>query len=128
RSSSKEETVAVVKDLVTARLGTMGWLPERCLVPASECYARHLLYQDPERRFTVVVMVWQPVQRTPIHDHGGVWCVEGVYQGRIRVHRYDRDERLEGTTARLHCREVIERGIGTAGALIPPVDYHRIEN
>jgi len=128
RYGSKEETVTAVKDLVTAALGTTGWLPERCLVPASGCYARHLLYQDPEMRFAVVVMVWQPGQRTPIHDHGGVWCVEGVYQGRIRVNRYDLEGIVEKSVARLRCREIIERGTGTAGALIPPVDYHRIEN
>jgi predicted metal-dependent enzyme (double-stranded beta helix superfamily) len=125
---SNEQTVAAVKDLVTTTLGTTGWLPERCLEPAPECYARHLLYQDPDMRFAVVVMVWQPGQRTPIHDHGGVWCVEGVYQGRIRVKRYDLEGAAENGIAHMHCREILEAGIGAAGALIPPVDYHRIEN
>ena len=34
-------------------------------------------------------MVWQPGQQTPIHDHGGVWCVEGVYQGHMHITQYD---------------------------------------
>ena len=26
---------------------------------------------------------------TPVHDHGGLWCVEGVVEGQIAVTRYD---------------------------------------
>ena len=29
-----------------------------------------------------------PGQGTPIHDHGGLWCVECVLQGRIEVRAY----------------------------------------
>src|SRR2546427_163104 len=88
---SKNDTVAAVKEIVTHALETPGWVPERCLREAPDCYARHLLFKDPQGRFAVVVMVWGRAQKTPVHDHGGVWCVEGVYQGRIRVTRYDQE-------------------------------------
>jgi predicted metal-dependent enzyme (double-stranded beta helix superfamily) len=124
----KPEMVAAVKRLVTSFLATPGSLPERCLVTKPDCYARHLLHVDPAGRFSVVVMVWGPGQRTPIHDHGGMWCVEGVYRGHIRVTRYDLDAPVEDNVARFHRYEVIEAGVGKTGSLIPPVDFHTIEN
>ena len=55
------------------------------LAPAPDRYARRLLHRDPAGRYSAVVMVWGPGQGTPLHDHAGVWCVECVYRGRIRV-------------------------------------------
>jgi len=122
------EMVGRVKALVTSFLATPGWLPARCLATAPDSYARHLLHVDPAKRFSIVVMVWGPGQRTPIHDHGGMWCVEGVYRGAIRVTRYDLDEPIHDQVARFHRYEVIEAGVGRTGSLIPPVDFHTIEN
>ncbi|HEY7176802.1 MAG TPA: cysteine dioxygenase family protein [Micromonosporaceae bacterium] len=45
-----------------------------------DCYTQHVLHIDPDRRFSVVSLVWMPGQRTVIHDHVS-WCVVGVYQG-----------------------------------------------
>lgn len=126
--AAKTEIVASVKELVTSFLAGEGSLPERCLGAAPDCYARHLLHVDPAKRFSVVVMVWGPGQKTPIHDHGGMWCVEGVYRGRIRVTRYDLDAPIQDRVARFHRYEVIEAGVGKTGSLIPPVDFHTIEN
>src|SRR4030095_11912675 len=67
----KPEMGGAVKRLVTSFLAPPGSLPERCLVTKPDCYARHLLHVDPAGRFSVVVMVWGPGQRTPIHAHGG---------------------------------------------------------
>jgi len=72
-------------------------------------------------------MAWGPGQSTPIHDHAGIWCVEGVFRGTIDVTRYDLME-LDGRKARLAPSEVIHAGLGQCGALIPPVEYHRIAN
>ena len=46
----------------------------------TESYTQHILYVDPESRFSIVSLVWMPGQRTVIHDHVS-WCVVGVYQG-----------------------------------------------
>lgn len=128
RGHAEGRTVAAVKGIVTGALEARGWIPERCLRQAPDCYARHLLYKDPDDRFAIVVMVWGSAQKTPIHDHGGVWCVEGVYQGRIRVRRYDMEGATESGVVRFQAGEVIEAGKGQTGALIPPVEHHSIEN
>jgi len=125
---TKPDMVARVKALVTSFLSSPGALPGRCLAVEPDRYARHLLHVDPAKRFSVVVMVWGAGQKTPIHDHGGMWCVEGVYRGSIRVTRYDLDAPIKDGVARFHRFEVIEAGVGRTGSLIPPVDFHTIEN
>jgi predicted metal-dependent enzyme (double-stranded beta helix superfamily) len=72
-------------------------------------------------------MVWAPGQGTPLHDHAGSWCVECVYQGRIRVTSYDLANETDGR-AQFKETDVVEAGVGGAGALIPPFEYHTIEN
>ena len=34
-------------------------------------------------------MTWGPGQRTALHDHAGIWCVEGVMEGEMEVIRYE---------------------------------------
>jgi predicted metal-dependent enzyme (double-stranded beta helix superfamily) len=98
------------------------------LRPAADKYARRLMHRDPSGRYSVVVMVWGPNQGTPLHDHAGVWCVECVYRGRIRVTSFD----LEGDAAleplQFTPEAVVFAGKGEAGHLIPPFEYHMIEN
>src|SRR5258706_16156236 len=60
------------------------------LRPAPDRYARRLLHRDPAGRYSAVVMVWDRGQGTPLHDHSGMWCVECVYRGRIRVTSFDK--------------------------------------
>lgn len=102
-------------------------LPPELLTPCDGSYARHLLHRDPAGRFCVIVMVWGEGQGTPIHDHGGLWCVECVYRGRIRVRSFDRGED-DGNHATFAAAETLVAGCGEAGHLIPPVDYHIIDN
>src|ERR1051326_7912192 len=54
------------------------FLDERFLVPNPARYARRLVYRDPDDRYTVLPMVWNVGQGTPLHDHAGIWCVECV--------------------------------------------------
>ena len=51
------------------------------------CARQHLLHVSPTRRMSVVALVWQPGQRTPIHDHVA-WCIVGVLRGIEREDRY----------------------------------------
>jgi predicted metal-dependent enzyme (double-stranded beta helix superfamily) len=50
---------------------------------SSERYARHLLHGDPRGRFTIVSLVWQPGQRTPVHSHH-TWCGYAVVEGTLQ--------------------------------------------
>jgi 3-mercaptopropionate dioxygenase len=56
------------------------WLPEAFSVPSSDSYRQYLLHCDPLERFSVVSFVWQPGQKTPVHDHT-VWGLVGVMRG-----------------------------------------------
>ena len=106
-----------------------GWrLPEEFVSPAPDCYARRLLHRDPGGLYTIVVMVWDPGQGTPIHDHSGMWCVECVYQGNIKVTSYDLVGSVDEQRVRFVREDAIAAGFGEAGALIPPREYHVIEN
>jgi predicted metal-dependent enzyme (double-stranded beta helix superfamily) len=132
QAASTSDTEMICRDVkrVLADVVMSGeeFLESPFLAPAADRYARRLLHRDPAGRYTVVVMVWGRGQGTPLHDHDGMWCVECVYRGRIRVTSFD----LEGDAAaeRLHFvpESVVLAGKGEAGHLIPPFEYHMIEN
>ncbi len=96
--------------------------------PAPDRYARRLLHRDPRGRYTAVVMVWGCGQGTPLHDHAGMWCVECVYRGRIRVTSFDLEGSPAAAVVRFTPESVVLAGKGEAGHLIPPFEYHMIEN
>ncbi len=98
------------------------------LEPAPDRYARRLLHRDPAGRYTAVVMVWDHGQGTPLHDHAGMWCVECVYRGRIRVTSFDLETDPEAERLQFTPESVALAGKGEAGHLIPPFEYHMIEN
>ncbi|MSQ54276.1 MAG: cysteine dioxygenase [Betaproteobacteria bacterium] len=56
------------------------WLPGEFAIPSNESYRQYLLYCDPRERFSAVSFVWQPGQKTPVHDHT-VWGL--VRQGDV---------------------------------------------
>lgn len=124
-----EEVCEAVKQTLMAEMvdGKLE-LPAELVQPVAEDYGRRLLHRHPEGRYAVVVMTWGPGQGTPIHDHAGNWCVECVYEGRIRVSSYDLvGEESDEVVAFLKANEV-EAGKGAAGSLIPPFDHHVIDN
>jgi len=86
--SSEAITAAVKKDLEHMLGGRLLTLPERFVQPRAEAYARRLLHRDPQERYSAIVMTWGPGQGTAVHDHGGLWCVEGVVDGEIAVTQY----------------------------------------
>jgi predicted metal-dependent enzyme (double-stranded beta helix superfamily) len=74
-------------------------------------------------------MVWDRGQGTPLHDHAGMWCVECVYRGRIRVTSYSaHGGNPETGVVRFQKENVVHAGKAEAGALIPPFEYHVLEN
>jgi 3-mercaptopropionate dioxygenase len=103
-------------------------LPERFRAPHPERYARRLLHRDPDGHYTAVVMTWGPGQGTAVHDHGGLWCVEGVVEGAMIVTQYDVSDRSDGTFDVSIAGPVRRTGVGSAGHLIPPTDVHVLAN
>ncbi len=102
-------------------------LPAEAQVPGDSAYGRHLLYRSDEHGYVVVAMAWGAGQGTPVHDHAGVWCVEGVWSGVLRVTQYDLQDR-DGERFRFERQERFNARPGDSGALIPPYEYHTLEN
>jgi len=127
-SSSQETVDGVAKYLETIICGQSEWLPTACMVACPEHYARHLLHLDPEGRYSVIAMVWSNGQGTPIHDHGGLWVVECVYEGKIQVETFDKVDESDEGVCHFNKENTVVAGCGQAGALIPPFDYHTIQN
>jgi 3-mercaptopropionate dioxygenase len=102
-------------------------LPDCVFEPCAEHYARRELYRSEEHGYCVVAMTWGPGQGTPIHDHDGMWCVEGVWNGALEIVQY---ELLEHDAQNYRFQPVgsIQAGTGSAGSLIPPHEYHSIRN
>lgn len=130
-AASVQDTKSIcrgVKDVLIEELGGRRvQVPSEYTEPVPSGYARRLLHRDPAGRFSVVVMVWGPGQRTPLHDHAGHWCVECVYEGRVRVTSYDLENERENDVFFKQVDSVVSE-VGAAGALIPPFEYHTIEN
>jgi predicted metal-dependent enzyme (double-stranded beta helix superfamily) len=103
-------------------------LPERFRKVKPESYARRLLFSDPELGFTALVMTWGPGQRTALHDHAGIWCVEGVLEGTMEVTRYELLEEATDGVCRFAERGSVTAEAGSAGALIPPFEHHVLGN
>ena len=67
-----------------------GWLPPERRRADHERYARHLLYGDPAGRFSILSLVWDHGQESPIHGHH-TWCAVGVYDGVLTEIRFRED-------------------------------------
>jgi len=102
-------------------------LPECVHEPIVDHYARRELYRSPRHGYSVVAMTWGPGQGTPVHDHSGLWCVEGVWDGQLEITQYELLER-DGERFRFRAAGGMQAGPGSAGSLIPPHEYHCIRN
>ncbi len=102
-------------------------LPDCVYEAQPDRYARREIYRSDERGYSIIAMTWGPGQGTQIHDHSGMWCVEGVWHGALEITQY---ELLEQHDDRFRFQSVgsMQAGAGSAGSLIPPHEYHTIRN
>jgi len=73
------------------------WLPDEFARPSQDSYRQYLLHCDPLERFCVVSFVWQPGQRTPVHDHT-VWGLVGVMRGEELCEEYSLGTPMRATS------------------------------
>jgi Predicted metal-dependent enzyme of the double-stranded beta helix superfamily len=64
-------------------------LPSVIREPVEGHYARREIYRSAAHGYSVIAMTWAPHQGTPLHDHDGLWCVDGVWQGDLQVTQYE---------------------------------------
>lgn len=102
-------------------------LPEVVYQPVDGGYARRELYISEELGYSIMAMTWGPGQGTPIHDHCGMWCVEGVWCGEIEVVQYAKLDQADDLY-KFEAQGAMVAGPGSAGSLIPPHEYHTIAN
>lgn len=128
QAASEQEITARIKQSLCAliRSGELE-MPGCVRTPAADHYARRLLYRSDEHGYSMVAMTWGPGQGTALHDHAGLWCVEAVCLGTIKVEQYEIEVR-DGDRMRFTKEDHIRASVGTAGCLIPPHEYHTISN
>ncbi|HET8819614.1 MAG TPA: cysteine dioxygenase family protein [Xanthomonadaceae bacterium] len=102
-------------------------LPACVFEPITDHYARREIYRSATHGYSVVAMTWGPGQGTPVHDHSGLWCVEGVWDGQLEITQFELLER-DGENFRFRAAGGMQAGPGSAGSLIPPHEYHSIRN
>lgn len=102
-------------------------LPDRFRQVRPDGYARRLLHRSDDLGYTAVVMTWGPGQGTPLHDHAGIWCVEGVLEGRMDVTQFALVE-ASADAFRFEAKGCVHAAVGSAGCLIPPFEYHTLAN
>ena len=99
------------------------WLPAERRRASHENYARHLLHGDPDGRFSILSIVWDHGQASPVHAHH-CWCAVGVYQGELTEHYY----RDGGPGGQPVLTDTKRRGAGTLSFDAAASGIHRIAN
>ncbi len=128
RLDDGEAITAALRDAMCGLIRDPGvQLPDCVHAPIDDHYARRELYRSPTHGYSLVAMTWAPGQGTPIHDHDGLWCVEGVWRGALEITQYALLER-DGGRFRFGAAGGQQAGVGSAGSLIPPHEYHTIRN
>jgi predicted metal-dependent enzyme (double-stranded beta helix superfamily) len=113
------ELKAALRDATAAP----GWLPPERRRADHQRYARHLLYGDPAGRFSILSLVWDPGQESPIHGHH-TWCAVGVYDGELTEFRFRED-----AAGRAPVEIGSERRVAGSLSFDPPLgSIHRFAN
>ncbi|WP_378740331.1 cysteine dioxygenase [Nocardia brasiliensis] len=119
------ESARLVADRLEGFLAQPDLLPDEYREGDPDRYRQHLVHTESDGSFSVVALVWQPGQATPIHDHVA-WCVAGVYEGAETERRYEL--RGAGPDARLVVAADAINHAGTACGFAPPGDIHLVRN
>ena len=113
-----------IRSALERAVGDPALLSAKHRVPERNCYARHVLYSDPFRRFTILAIVWGPGQFSPPHAHH-TWCAYAVYDGPLHETGYVLAS--SGTQVKPICTAVRNPGYSCfAGAGLDQI--HRLGN
>lgn len=127
KTDKDSERVTQAEEYVGKLICSRAVLPIGELESAETSYARHALYRDPQDRFEILALVWEPGQKTPLHDHDGTWGVEGIVSGRMKVTNYLQLEALADDKVKLAYSGTATLNELSTGELLPPADCHILE-
>ncbi len=112
---------------VTAALGEAvaagPWLSPEQQRAGHDHYTRHVVYADPEDRYTIVSIAWGSGQQSPIHGHH-TWCGVAVYSGTVVETFYE----TAGNNVPLRPLRSTVRERGTLSFDADQAGIHRIAN
>lgn len=121
--TDESDLLPAVGKLMRTLVAQDDWLDPAHARSHPQYYQQHLLYADPDDRFSVVSFVWGPGQHTPIHDHT-VWGVIGVLRGAEFAQNY-----TIGADGKVAAAEEIKLAPGDIGFVSPSIgDVHRVRN
>ena len=125
RSSSTDRRHSHLARAMRELLRCPGLLTIDQMIPAEgDCYRTVPLWSDAALDLSLLALVWQCGQRTPIHDHHAA-CVVGLYCGAEREIRYERTAPGADTVVAVG-RTTLRAGTVT---VVPPgeQEIHRVE-
>lgn len=102
-------------------------LPAHIFQPVQGHYARRELHRSTAHGYSVIAMTWAPMQGTPLHDHDGQWCVEGVIAGELEITDHALLE-SDGDLHRFAQGERMRAVAGSSSGLCVPDEYHVVRN
>jgi predicted metal-dependent enzyme (double-stranded beta helix superfamily) len=112
---------------ITAALGNAvaggNWLLPEQQRASQDHYTRHVIYADPEDRYTIVSIAWGSGQQSPIHAHH-TWCGVAVYCGTVVETFYE----IAGNNAPPRALRSMVRESGTLSFDGDLKGIHRIAN
>lgn len=96
--NARDTDVSAVRAAIQQAFRSGVWLPDAQRTPGEESYARHVLHSDPDRRYTVLALVWKEGQASPVHAHH-TWCAYSVVSGELFEERFSYDAACHGAVA-----------------------------
>ena len=103
------------------------FLTEDHLRDSDEHYARNQVYSAEDGSMSLFVMVWNPGQWTPVHDHG-TWGMVGVLKGALQERNFIRVDPREREDSGVILRRggISVLGKGSIATFVPNPDHiHR---
>jgi predicted metal-dependent enzyme (double-stranded beta helix superfamily) len=113
-----------IKAALRRAVATPGQLGAEQRLAKTDSYARHVIYADPDKRFTILAIVWGAGQFSAPHAHH-TWCAYGVYENALEETIFSWD--AAASTA--HPQRTQEREPGYCCFAGPGLDQiHRLGN
>lgn len=121
------ERSPAIAECLRELLGTPELLVPAHRVGSETEYCRHILYADPDGRFTLLALVWQPGQQSAVHGHTA-WCAMGILEGAPHIECFEVTVDASGQEHAAP-RSSFDCSVGEVCALQAGLDdVHRVSN